>query len=79
MKSLADWARQPTTVAGLSAILGTFVALLLHQLSLGAALPLLAGGITSILLPDNSVAKQDAQSFARDVVADVITTKGTSK
>jgi len=69
MGTLGIWLRQPTTVAGISTFFGTVIALLLKQMSLAEAAPLLAGGAMSIILPDNSTAKQQAEELAKDVVS----------
>jgi hypothetical protein len=76
MKSVIAWLQQPTTVAGLSALFGTLAALGLHEMSWTQALPLIAGSMMSIALPDNSGAKADAvdivQNFLKqDVSASV--------
>jgi hypothetical protein len=68
MGTLGTWLRQPTTVAGISTFFGTVIALLLKQMSLAEAAPLLAGGAMSIILPDNSTAKQQAEELAKDIV-----------
>jgi hypothetical protein len=69
VKPLIAWAQQPTSVAGLATLFGTFSALMTHQLSWAQALPLLAGAFTSIALPDNTQAKRDAEALAQDVAA----------
>ena len=69
MNSLNAWARQPTTVAGFSALLGTVCALALHQIQWPAAVPLLVGAMTSMVLPDNANAKQQAEALAAAAVA----------
>jgi len=71
MSDLRAWARQPTTVAGFSAMLGTLCALLLHQLPWTQAVPLVVGAVTSMVLPDNAGAKQEAEALATDAVAKV--------
>jgi hypothetical protein len=67
MKALIVWLQQPSSVAGISALLGTLTALALNQLNWAQALPLLAGSTMAIVLPDNSAARADAvglvQSF----------------
>jgi hypothetical protein len=70
LEKLGLWLRQPTTVAGVSTFVGTVVALLLKQISLAEAVPLLAGGAMSIVLPDNSAAKQQAEQLAKEVVSE---------
>jgi len=74
MKGLQVWVRQPTTVAGISAALGTLVGLVLQQLSWGQAIPLLAGAVMSILLPDNTAAKAQAETLAATLAQKVIAT-----
>jgi hypothetical protein len=69
MLKLRAWARQPTTVAGFSAMLGTLCALVLHQMQWTQAVPLLVGAVTSMLLPDNAGAKDDAEALATKAVS----------
>jgi hypothetical protein len=71
MLKLRSWARQPTTVAGFSAMLGTLCALVLHQVPWTQAVPLLVGAITSMLLPDNAGAKQEAEALATEAVSKI--------
>jgi hypothetical protein len=66
MRSVLLWLRQPTSVAGLSAIIGTGAALLLHQIDYAHAAPLIAGAAASIVLPDNAGARTSAEILARD-------------
>ena len=63
------WLRQPTSVAGLSALVGIFSAMALHQIGFTQAVPLLAGAFASIALPDNAGAKAIAEALARKAVA----------
>ena len=60
--------QQPTTVAGLSTALGTIVGLALQQVDWPQAIPLLVGATISMVLPDNSGAKQQAQLLATQIV-----------
>jgi hypothetical protein len=76
MRKLSMWLRQPTSVAGLSAVFGTVTALLLKQMTLVEAAPLLAGAAMSILLPDNSLVKQQAETFTKEVVAQIAGVSG---
>lgn len=57
--------RQPTTIAGLATLCGTAEAILSGHLTLSGALPLLAGAVVSIVLPDNSAAKTDTEALVR--------------
>ena len=78
MSKLSIWLRQPTTVAGISTFFGTVVALFLKQMSLVEAAPLLAGGFMSIVLPDNTAAKQQAVDLVKDVVGQPVAKQGAS-
>ncbi len=71
MDKVLLWLQQPTSVAGLSALVGTISALMLHQITLAQALPLLAGAAASIALPDNTAAPLQAEGLARAVVDQV--------
>jgi hypothetical protein len=68
MNDILAWGRQPTTVAGVSALAATVLGLALGQINFAQAVPLLVGAIVSVVLPDNTHAKQDAESLARDVL-----------
>ena len=70
MTKVLLWLRQPTSVAGLSALVGIFSALVLHQIDFVQAAPLLAGALASIALPDNAGAKATAEALARKAVSD---------
>jgi hypothetical protein len=69
MKRVLAWLQQPTSVAGLSAISGTIAAVVLHQIDVAHAVPLLAAAIVSILLPDNAGARGAAEMLTRELVA----------
>lgn len=68
MKKLVAWMRQPTTVAGLSALSGTAVALLGAQMSWQSSLPLLVASFVGIVLPDNAGAKVAIGHLVADAV-----------
>ncbi len=67
--NLTPFFRQPTTVAGLATVCGTLEAALSGHLAWSASVPLFVGAVVSILLPDNSAAKADAEAATRAVVA----------
>jgi hypothetical protein len=67
LKQILLWFQQPTSVAGLSAIVGAISAISLHQITLTEALPLIAAAIASIVLPDNAGAKASAEALAREL------------
>lgn len=69
MEDLRAWARQPTTIAGISAVIATLSALALSQLTWPQAVPVLVGAVTSMLLPDNTDVRRQAQQLASDVVS----------
>ncbi len=78
MDKLRAWVRQPTTVAGISAVIATISGLLLKQLSWEQAIPLLVGSAVSMVLPDDSAARQQAQHLADEMVTTIRTTKGAA-
>ncbi len=67
MLSLLSWLRQPTTIAGISGLVATIAALATRQLTLAQALPLLAGASVSMALPDNTGARQAAETLASQI------------
>jgi len=77
MKKVLLWLQQPTSVAGLSAIVGTVLAVVLHQIDSAHAVPLIAAAIVSIVLPDNAAAKNSAELLARGLAAKLSQTQGT--
>ncbi len=68
MKLVNTWFQQPSSVAGVSGVIGTLFAILLHQVSWTQAIPLLTGSLISILLPDNAAAKTNAEGLSQDIV-----------
>ena len=76
MRFIIAWVQQPSTVAGLSAAVGTISALATGQITWPQAMPLLAGSIVSILLPDNNAAKADAEALANALAARLFNKKG---
>jgi hypothetical protein len=68
LAKLLVWLKQPTSVVGLSGIFGTVAAVLSGSMTWQAAVPLFAGAITAIILPDNSAEKTDVQAVAAAVV-----------
>lgn len=69
MKAVIAWTRQPTTVAGVSALFGAIAARLADQLSWSQSVPIIAGALVSILLPDDSTAKADAEALSAAVAS----------
>ena len=71
MDGLRAWARQPTTVAGFSAGIAGLTAVVLQQLTWAQVVPVLAGAAMSIILPDNTVAQQQARELAGEIVTKI--------
>ena len=71
MEDLRAWLRQPTTIAGVSALIATLSALLIKQIAWPQAIPILVGSAVSMLLPDNTDARQQAQQIAGELVATI--------
>jgi hypothetical protein len=69
MNKMLQWLQQPTSVAGISTIIGTVSAVALHQIDAVQAAPLLAAAVVSIVLPDNTAARSAAELLARDLVS----------
>ena len=79
MEFLHAWLRQPTTVAGISALIATISALLMEQITWPQAIPILVGSTVSMLLPDNTNARQQAQQLAGEIVAKIDSNKEIAK
>ncbi len=65
--ALVSWFRAPTTIAGLSTMVGTGFAVLSGSVTLYAAFPVLVGSLVAVIIPDNTQAKTTAQALATDV------------
>ena len=68
MRLWRDWIQQPTTFAGFSTAFGTVIGLALQQMTLPQAVPLFVGAAISIVLPDNTGARLQAESLAKQIV-----------
>ncbi len=75
MEDLRTWLRQPTTVAGISALIATVSALLMNQIGWVQAVPILVGSAVSMLLPDNTAAHEQAQQLASEVITKLASKK----
>jgi hypothetical protein len=60
MNKFTPWLRQPTTIAGAATLFGALSAILSHQLTAAQGIPLLAGALGGIVLPDNSAVSAPA-------------------
>lgn len=61
--------RQPSSIGGFGALFGTLTALASGQLRPAQAIPLAAGALVSILLPDNTAAKRETEATLADLIA----------
>lgn len=68
MRFVVAWLRQPSSVAGVAAVLGTVSGLLAGQVTVSQAVPLLVGAAASILLPDNTQAVTTVRAAAQAIV-----------
>ena len=67
--AILRWFQQPSSVGGLSAIVGTLAGVASGQLTWAQAVPYLVGGAIAIALPDNTAAKASAVLLAQDFMA----------
>ena len=79
MEDLRAWLRQPTTVAGISAVIATVSALLMDQIAWAQAVPIFVGSAVSMLLPDNTEAHKQAQQLASEIVTKLNTKKDAAR
>jgi len=79
MNSFLTWFRQPTTVAGFSALIGTGMGVLTGSVTAPSAASLAVGALVAMLLPDNTAAAQASQVAAGDLVTlgETLVTKPT--
>jgi hypothetical protein len=77
LAGVLNYARQPTTIAGLSALAGVATGLFTGELSPAAAVPAVAFGLVMIAVPENKAAQADAKALAADAVA-VVAAKGSA-
>jgi hypothetical protein len=72
---LSKFVGQPTTIAGLATLCGTAEAILTGHLTWQAAIPLVVGAMVGIVVPDNTVLAQDAETLASAAVKTAIDAK----
>lgn len=68
LAKLKVWFAQVSSVLGASGATGVLAALAAHQITWNQAIPLLVGCAVSVLLPDNTAAKTDAEALATATV-----------
>ncbi len=75
---IMGWLRQPTTIAGVAALVGDAVMVATGAVTWRVELPIAAGSLIAILLPDNSEAAGLLIKTMRDVLAAIATRDGTT-
>lgn len=70
--------RQPTTILGGATAVGTAVSLALHEISWAVALPILAGALVAIAVPQKPAVQADVQKAVTDGIAAAQTPSPTS-
>lgn len=68
IKRATAFARQPSTVLGLSTLVGALTAVLTGEITWQGAVPAIAGALAAIMLPDNSGAQVAIRNAAAAVV-----------
>lgn len=63
-----SWLRQPTTILGLAGVAGTGTSMVMGQITVAEAVPLLVGSAVGLLVPDNSSAKNQAMMVAAQAI-----------
>ena len=71
--SILGWLRQPTTVAGLAALAGDAVVVATGAAGWRVELPIAAGSLIAMVLPDNSLASGLLVKTMRDVLTAIAT------
>jgi hypothetical protein len=66
LSGLVAWLRQPTSVAGLATVSGALSGLATGAMPLRVALPVIAGGVVAVFVPDNTTAVKDVQQVVSD-------------
>lgn len=68
MKPIMRFFRQPLNQAALAGIAGTALAVLQGSMSWQQAIPVAVGAVVALIVPDNSVAKEDVEQVVADAV-----------
>lgn len=68
MKELMAFWKAPLNQAALATCAGTGLAVLQGAVTWQHAVPLLAGAIVTLIIPDNTVAKEDVEALVTDAI-----------
>jgi len=60
--------KTPLNQAALAGMVGTAAAVLGGQMTWQAAVPVVVGGVVALIVPDNSVAKEDVEALVTDAI-----------
>jgi hypothetical protein len=60
--------KAPLNQAALAGMVGTAAAVLGGQMTWQAAVPVVAGAVVALIVPDNSVAKEDVEALVADAI-----------
>lgn len=71
LTKIDSFIRQPTTLMGIATMVGTGVSLATHELSWAVALPLMAGAVVAIAIPEKPAVQADVQKAVTDGIAAV--------
>ncbi len=68
MNRILSFFRTPLNQAALAGMLGTAVAVMQGQMTWQAAVPVVVGGVVAMIVPDNSMAKEDVEHLIADAI-----------
>jgi hypothetical protein len=68
LQKILAFFKAPLNQAALSGMLGTGVAVMQGQMTWQAAVPVAVGAIVAMVIPDNSVAKEDVETLVADAI-----------
>jgi hypothetical protein len=79
MSKLTDWLKQPSTITGIAAFVGTAAGLIAHYLTHDATLSVTVGGLVygavHVVVPDNTAAASSAEKLVTDAVNAIVQKK----
>ncbi len=68
MNKIMAFFKAPLNQAALAGMLGTAVAVMQGQMTWQAAVPVAVGAVVAMVIPDNSVAKEDIETLVADAI-----------
>ncbi len=76
--SILAWLRQPTTIAGIAALVGDAIVVATGAVTWRLELPIAAGSVIAMAMPDNTAAAGLLVKMLRDVLAAIATRDAAS-